>query len=58
MKRKVHSKVHRLTRSLKGIGKSVGRGKPRSIAKQAMTNRKVKEAVLYHTGKLIRKDVQ
>ena len=43
---------------MKKIGKSVGRRKSSSIAKQVMNHRRVRECVLRRVGKLIRKDME
>ncbi len=58
MKRQKRSSNHHLTSSLKKLGKSVGRRNPSAIARQVMSHRKTKEAVLRETGLILRKELQ
>ncbi len=54
----MQSTVHRLTRSMKKIGRSVGRSNPSAIARQVMAHSKVKEAVIKVTGSVVRKEMK
>ena len=60
MKRPPGSKhtVQYLTPSMKKIAKSVGRRNSKSIARQAMNHRRIREFILRQVGKLIRKDME
>lgn len=58
-KRKSGSKhsISYVTRSLKKLGRSVGRSNPAAIARQVLTHGKVKTEVLKAVGKLVRKEM-
>ena len=60
MKRPRGSKhsVHYLTPSMKKLGKSVGRRNSRSVARQVVNHRHIREHVLRQLGRLIRKDME
>ena len=50
--------VHYLTPSMKKLGKSVGRRNSRSVARQVVNHRRIREYVLRQLGRLIRKDME
>ena len=60
MKRKKGSKptVSYLTRSLKRVGKSVGRRKPASIARQVMCHPRIKKQVIGEVGRLMQEEMK
>ena len=45
-----------LSRSLKKVGRSVGRKKPGAIARQVMAHPKIRKAIVKVMGKVIRED--
>ena len=47
-----------LSRSLKKVGRSVGRKKPGAIARQVMAHPKIRKAIVKVMGKVIREDMQ
>jgi hypothetical protein len=49
--------IHRLSRSLKRLGRSVGRCNERSNINQVMKNARIKNMVIGEVGKLLRKDM-
>ncbi len=57
MKGKTRSRVHHLTRSLKKIGKGLGRKNHASITFQAMQHKRVRERILKVMAKDIRKEM-
>ena len=50
--------VHFLTPSMKKLGKSVGRRNSRSVARQVLNHRRIRENVPHQLGRLIRKDME
>lgn len=60
MKRRPGSKhsIHHLSKSLKKIGKSVGRRNPGAIARQVMAHARIKREILKCVGRAIRKDMK
>ena len=60
MKRKKGSKptVSYLTQSLKRVGKSVGRRKPASIARQVMCHPRIKKHVIGEVGNLMQEEMK
>ncbi len=58
MKRQKRSSVHHLTRSMKKIGKSVGRANPGGIARHVMNHQRVRAAILKETGALLRREMK
>ena len=47
-----------LSRSLKKVGRSVGRKKPGAIARQVMAHPTIRKAIVKVMGKVIREDMQ
>ena len=58
VKRQAKAEVHHLTRSLKKLGRSIGRRSRRSIARQCMNDSGIKRRIIQITGERIRKEMK
>lgn len=56
--RKNSSTVHNLTSSMKKLGKSIGRSRPIGIARQVMSHKRTRAAVLREIGLLMRREMR
>jgi len=58
VKQRAKARVHHLSRSLKKLGRSVGRKNQRSIAQQCMNDSKIKKRIIQITGQYVYKEMK